>query len=232
MNYIWAGMILIGIIYGTLTGNAGAVSDAVLSSAKEAVSLCITMLGVVAFWSGLMEVAKESGLMDAVSKGMRPLIRFLFPDIPKGHPAADHIIMNCAANFLGLGWAATPAGLRAMKALEELEEERRKAGDESEDEQRKESVRLKRGRELQKISSESQNAVHAVPRGTASNEMCTFLILNISSLQLIPVNIIAYRAQYGSVNPTAVIAPGIVATAVSTGVAVVFCKMMGCRKNL
>lgn len=216
MNYIWAAMILIGIIYGTLTGNVSAVSEAVLSSSKEAVSLCITMLGVVAFWSGLMEVAKASGLIESISKGMRPLIRFLFPDIPKGHPAAEHIAMNCVANFLGLGWAATPAGLRAMEALEELEEERR----------RKASVGVKCGQGLQKISSESQNAVYAVPRGTASNEMCTFLILNISSLQLIPVNIIAYRAQYGSVNPTAVIAPGIVATAVSTGVAVVFCKVV------
>lgn len=220
MNYIWAAMILIGIIYGTLTGNVGAVSEAVLSSSKEAVSLCITMLGVVALWSGLMEVAKDSGLINSVSKGMRPLIRFLFPDIPKGHPAADHIIMNCAANFLGLGWAATPAGLRAMEALEELEEERRK-----EDQAGKWNREiLKRG------ASERTHALRPMPRGTASNEMCTFLILNISSLQLIPVNIIAYRAQYGSVNPTAVIAPGIVATAVSTGVAVVFCKVMGRRR--
>ena len=121
MNYIWAAMILNGIIYGTLTGNVSAVSEAVLSSSKEAVSLCITMLGVVALWSGLMEVAKDSGLIDSVSKGMRPLIHFLFPDIPKGHPATEHIAMNCVANFLGLGWAATPAGLRAMEALEGLE---------------------------------------------------------------------------------------------------------------
>lgn len=220
MNYIWAAMILIGIIYGTLTGNVGAVSEAVLSSSKEAVSLCITMLGVVALWSGLMEVAKDSGLINSVSKGMRPLIRFLFPDIPKGHPAADHIIMNCVANFLGLGWAATPAGLRAMEALEELEEERRK-----------EEQTGKWNREILKRGAfERTHALHPMPRGTASNEMCTFLILNISSLQLIPVNIIAYRAQYGSVNPTAVIAPGIVATAVSTGVAVLFCKVMGRRR--
>lgn len=221
MNYIWAAMILIGIIYGTLTGNIEPVSEAVLDSAKEAVSLAITMLGVVSLWSGLMEVAKDSGLIESISKAMRPLIGFLFPDIPKDHPAADHITINCVANILGLGWAATPAGLRAMESLEQLEEERRK-----------EEQAGKWNREiLKKGTSERKHAVRPVPRGTASNEMCTFLILNISSLQLIPVNIIAYRAQYGSVNPSAVIAPGIVATAVSTGVAVVFCKVMSRRRK-
>ena len=111
----------------------------------------------------------------------------------------EHIITNFIANFLGLGWAATPAGLRAMEELEKLEEERRSG---------------KMGR------------CRAVPRGTANKEMCHFLILNISSLQLIPVNIIAYRSQYGSVNPTAIVGPAIVATMVSTVVAVVFCKVV------
>lgn len=259
MNYIWAVMILVGIAYGTLTGQVETVSEAVLASAKEAVSLGITMLGVVALWSGLMEVAKDSGLIDGISQKMRPLIHFLFPDIPKGHPAAEHITMNCVANFLGLGWAATPAGLRAMEALEELEEERRRAEKDrrSEDKERRRAEMDRRSEDkecrstedlkMQKMKTErkktktagieptkrksgvSGKAVHgarAVQRGTANNEMCTFLILNISSLQLIPVNIIAYRAQYGSVNPSAVIAPGIAATAVSTGVAVIYCKLM------
>ena len=114
-------------------------------------------------------------------------------------------------NFLGLGWAATPAGLKAMESLAELEEERRAADG----------------------SAASQRRVHipAIPRGVASNEMCTFLILNISSLQLIPVNVIAFRTQYGSVNPTAIVGPGILATAVSTAVAVVFCKVMDYKKR-
>lgn len=187
---------MIGMVYGTLTGHIEAVSDAVLSSSREAVTLCVTMLGVMGFWMGLMEIAKDAGLVRSISGRIRPLIRFLFPRIPEEHPANEHITMNFVANFLGLGWAATPAGLKAMESLAELEEERR-------------------GR---KIST--------MPRGTASNEMCTFLILNISSLQLIPVNVIAYRAQYGSVNPTAIVGPGIAATAVSTLVAVVLCKLM------
>ncbi|MCD7842508.1 MAG: nucleoside recognition protein [Lachnospiraceae bacterium] len=205
MNAIWGGMLLTGIVYGILTGRADVVAEAVLSSAKEGVSLCVTMFGVMALWSGLMEIAKEAGLIRAVTGRLRPVMRFLFPRIPKDHPALEHIAANCAANVLGLGSASTVYGLKAMEELEELEEERRK---------------------------EEQAAGSIVPRGTASSEMCTFLILNISSLQLIPVNIIAYRTQYGSVNPTAVVGPGIVATAVSTGVAVVFCKMMESRAGI
>lgn len=212
MNLIWGAMILVGIIYGTMTGRVEAVSDAVLSSAKEAVTLCITMLGVMALWTGLMETAREEGLIAALSAGIRPLICWLFPHIPEKHAANEHITMNCAANFLGLGWAATPAGLRAMEALAKLEEERR------ETEKSEKSGKLHETPYRKKILPQK--------RGTASNEMCNFLILNISSLQLIPVNVIAYRSQYGSVNPTAIVAPGIAATLVSTAAAVVFCRIM------
>lgn len=198
MNILWGGMILVGILYGAFNGTMQEVTDAALASSKEAVTICITMAGVMALWVGLMEIAKESGIIDGLTKRLRPFIRFMFPGIPKGHPAQEHISVNIIANFLGLGWAATPAGLKAMEELGKLEEDRR-AG---------------------KLSGPTRK------RGIASNEMCTFLILNISSLQLIPVNVIAYRAQYGSVNPTAIVGPGIAATAVSTGVAIIFCKLM------
>lgn len=132
------------------------------------------------------------------------MIRFLFPGLPAGHPSEPHILTNLIANFLGLGWAATPAGLKAMEELARLEEERR-AG------------RLPGA---------------ARKRGVAGNEMCTFLIINISSLQLIPVNVIAYRGQYGSVNPTAIVGPAIVATALSTLAGVVFCKVMDKRREV
>ncbi len=107
------------------------------------------------------------------------------------------------ANVLELRWTATPAGLRAMEELGKLEEDRRK------------------GRLPGPVRK----------RGLASNEMCTFLIINISSLQLIPVNVIAYRSQYGSVNPAAIVGPGIAATAVSTIVAVLYCKMMDGKRR-
>ena len=235
MNYIWGAMILIGIVWGTINGNVEAVSDAVLSSAKEAVTLCITMLGVMGLWTGLMEIAKDAGIIHGISKKIQPLIRFLFPEIPDGHPAGEHITMNCVANFLGLGWAATPAGLRAMESLAELEEERRKESNDRKETvdpkdavDRKGRVASKRavGQKGMKRCRQKLRQARVMPKGVASNEMCTFLILNISSLQLIPVNVIAYRSQYGSVNPTAIVGPGILATAVSTGVAIAFCKIM------
>lgn len=222
MDYLWGGMLLTGIVYGALCGKMQEVMDALLGSAKEAVSLCIVMTGVMALWMGMMEIAREGGLMDVMERKIRPLVRFLFPDVPEGHPALEWISANFLANFLGLGWAATPAGLKAMEALEELEEERRNR------ETDRYGNRSKENRMKQKNSRREKRG-RAVPRGTASNEMCTFLIINISSLQLIPVNILAYRSQYGSVNPAAVVGPVIAATGVSTAAAVVFCKIFAIR---
>ena len=209
LNYIWAFMIMTGVIYGAMTGNMREVSNAALNSAGEAVSLCITMMGVMALWVGLMEIAQTSGLIAKLTKGIQPFVSFMFPGIPKGHAAREYISMNIIANVLGLGWACTPAGLKAMEELAKLEEERGKPA----------------------YLSDSKG-VGGKRERIASNEMCTFLILNISSLQLIPVNMIAYRQQYGSVNPAGIIAPGIAATFVSTAVAVVYCKVKDRRRGV
>lgn len=205
MNYLWGGMLLTGILYGAVTGNLDEVTNGALNASREAVTIAIALLGVTAMWSGLMEIAKGAGIIEWITQKIRPMLGFLFPGIPKGHPALEAISVNMIANFFGLGAAATPAGLQAMEELERLEEERRKA-------------------------EGSKRRFRAAPRGTASNEMCTFLIVNISSLQLIPVNVIAYRSQYGSVNPAAVLGPAMAATAVSTLVGVLFCRIMD-RKN-
>ena len=196
-------MILVGIIFAAFTGRMPDITNAALDSSKEAITLCITMMGVMSFWVGLMEIAANAGIIENTSKKIRPLIRFLFPNLPGNHPAEEHITTNIIANVLGLGWAATPAGLKAMEELAKLEAERGTAG----------------------YADESGRRV-------ASNEMCTFLILNISSLQLIPVNMIAYRSQYGSVNPAGIIAPAIVATFVSTLTAVVYCKMKNRKRKI
>lgn len=188
LNYLWGGMIVVGIIFGAFSGKMPEVTNGALDSAKEAVDLCIMMIGIMSMWVGLMEIATKAGITEAMSGKMGPLIRFLFPEVPKGHSAETHITMNMIANVLGLGWAATPAGLMAMKSLQEINPNRNKQ--------------------------------------IASREMCTFLILNISSLQLIPINIIAYRSQYGSVNPAGIVGAGILSTAISTAAAVLFCKIM------
>lgn len=185
LNYLWAGMIMIGVVFGAFRGIMPEITEAALSSSKEAVTLCLTMLGIMSFWTGLMEIATKAGIIERTSRMVKPVVHFLFPNIPENHKANEHITTNIIANMLGLGWAATPAGLRAMEALAELNDS-----------------------------------------DVASNEMCNFLILNISSLQLIPMTIIAYRSQYGSVDPTRIIGPGLVATLISTLVAVIFCKIM------
>ena len=196
LNYLWAGMILIGIVWGAFNGALSEITEGALNSAKEAVTLSITILGIMSFWCGILKIGEESGLIEAMTKKMSPVLHFLFPKLPEGHPAEDAIATNMIANMLGLGWAATPAGLKAMEELKKLEEDRR------------------------------IHQVVSVPKGTANNEMCTFLIINISSLQLIPISIIAYRAEYGSVDPMAIIGPALLATTISTMAGIVFCKIM------
>ena len=185
LNYLWAAMVLIGVVWGAFHGTLGDVTESALNGAKEAVSLCITMLGILSLWSGVLKIGERSGLLKKFSRGLRPFIRFLFPQIPDGHPASEAMSTNIIANMLGLGWAATPAGLKAMEQLDRLNPQ----------------------------------------KGTATNAMCTFLILNMSSLQLIPINMIAYRSQYGSINPASIVMPALLATAVSTIVGIVAAKL-------
>ena len=199
LNYLWAGMIAVGILWGAFHGNLAAVTNGALEAAKEAVTLCLTMLGIMSFWCGILKIGEKSGLISVLTEKMKPVIRFLFPNLPEDHPAASFLSTNMIANVLGLGWAATPAGLKAMEELEKLEEQRRK------------SV--------------------GIPKGTANDEMCTFLIVNISSLQLIPITMIAYRSQYGSTAPAAIVGPALAATAVSTLVGILFCKFMTRQKR-
>lgn len=191
-------MILIGVVFSAFQGTLPALTNAALESAKEAVALCITMTGVMSFWVGLMRIAERSGIIAGLSRRMRPLLRFLFPRLPEEHVANEYIATNMIANIFGLGWAATPAGLKAMEALQELNEE----------ECRKKGVGKNRAPDI------------------ATDEMCIFLIINISSLQLIPMNIIAYRGEYGSVNPSAIVGPALAATLCSTLAALVFCKLV------
>ena len=186
LNILWVIMIAGGIFFAAFHGTMGQITESFISSSTEAVNLCIFMLGVIGVWNGMMEISVKSGLMKKIAKTMYPFIHWLFPDIPPRHKANEYIAANMAANILGLGWAATPAGLKAMRELQKLEE----------------------------------------GGGRASDMMCAFLVLNISSLQLVPINMIAYRSQYGSVNPAAVVLPAICATMISTIAGIVFIKIM------
>ena len=120
LNYIWFAMILISVIVGSITGNIDEVTQAAIDSAKLAVELAIGLIGIMALWLGMMKIAEESGLIQSIAKIIRPLVVWLFPEVPPDHPAMGAIILNMAANILGLGNAATPLGLKAMQELQEL----------------------------------------------------------------------------------------------------------------
>lgn len=198
MNYLWAGMILLGVIYAAFSGTLPEVTVAALDSAKEAVTLCITMLGVMSFWMGLMNIATKAGMIASLTEKMRPILRFLFPELPRDHVVNEYLATNMIANIFGLGWAATPAGLKAMEQLQDIN--------------------------VKNCEEYGVNSYRAPD--IATKEMCDFLIINISSLQLVPVNIIAYRSEYGSASPADIMGAAIVATTLGTVVAVLFCKCM------
>lgn len=185
LNYLWGSMILIGILFSTFSGNLSNITNAAINSSRDAVNICLTMLGILTMWTGLINIAEKSGLINSLAKKMMPLLKFLFPRLPEKSKAMQYICTNIIANMLGLSWAATPAGLKAME-------------------------------ELQKINPQ---------KDIASREMCMFMIINMSSLQIVSINIIAYRAQYNSVNPSEIIGPGLFATLVSTIAAIIITKI-------
>jgi spore maturation protein A len=120
LNYIWFGMMLIAVVVGIFTGNIDAVTEAAINMAKTAVEIAIGLIGIMALWLGTMKIAEESGLIRIIAKALRPITIRLFPDVPEDHPAIGSIVLNMAANILGLGNAATPLGLKAMEELQEL----------------------------------------------------------------------------------------------------------------
>ncbi len=120
LNYIWLFMLVSGFVVGIMNGRVKEVTQAALDSAGTAVELAIGLLGIMCLWTGLMNIAEKSGLIRHITKLARPIMQRLFPEIPRGHPAIGAIVMNLAANFLGLGNAATPLGIKAMSELQKL----------------------------------------------------------------------------------------------------------------
>lgn len=190
MNYLWGGMLLLGVIYGAFAGTLDGVTEAIINSAKEAVNLVIAIAGITAFWTGIMKIAEQTGLVEKLARRIQPLLRFLFPELKNQEKANYYISLNFLSNFLGLSHASTSSGLLVFQELDRL------------------------------------NGYSTI----ASKSMCTFLIINVSSFQLLPINMIAYRAQYGSPNPAAIVGPAIFATGMSTLAAVIFCRIMNGKK--
>ena len=129
LNYIWFGLIFISVVIGTITGKIDQVTDAAITMSKTSVEIAIGLIGIMALWLGTMKIAEDSGLIQIIAKALRPITIRLFPDVPSDHPAIGSIVLNMAANMLGLGNAATPMGLKAMKELQELNKHKDTATD-------------------------------------------------------------------------------------------------------
>jgi len=186
VNYVWTILIVGGILVAAFTGNIEAVTSSALDSVKVAVELALGLIGVMAFWLGLMKIAEKAGLVKIIARILRPILKRVFPEVPAEHPAMGSMLANIAANMLGLGNSATALGLRAMQ-------------------------------DLQKINSDKESA---------SNSMATFLAINTSSVTIIPATVIAIRVSAGSTAPTEILGPVLVATGVSTTVAILVSKFL------
>lgn len=186
INYIWCFMIIFSMLMAGFSGRIPALTPSILEASESAITLCIKACGALTMWMGVMYIAEKANLIDAIARRMTPLLDFLFPDVPRNHPARKYMATNIIANFLGLGWAATPPGLKAMQ-------------------------------ELQKLNKSTHKATHA---------MCMFLIVNISTIQLVSIQLIAYRQAFGSSNPTEVVGPSIIATLASAIVGITLAKLM------
>ena len=129
LNYIWFGLIFISVVVGTITGRIDQVTEAAINMSKTSVEIAFGLIGIMALWLGIMKIAEDSGLIQLIAKALKPIMIKLFPEVPSDHPAIGSIVLNMAANILGLGNAATPIGLKAMKELQELNKQKDTATD-------------------------------------------------------------------------------------------------------
>lgn len=210
INYIWELMIIAGVVAGFITGCEAGLVSGLLDASSEAVELIISMLGIMGLWSGLMKVAEKAGIIDRLTMLMTRPIIYLYPGVKPGSVAAKHLTTNLVANFLGLGYAATPSGILAMKELVR---------------QREEYCDIKTKEIIMSDLPDKAKRLKKYEKGTPGNDMCTFLIIHICSMQLIPVNLIAYRNKYGSISPGAVVGYGMVVTVICVLVAILYSKV-------
>ena len=171
INIIWGSFIIVGLIYSFFNPSIN-MTDIMLSSSTSTLELIFNILPLMCLWLGLMNIAKESGLLDILSRKITPFLKILFPEIPSNHEAFSYIASNIIMNMLGLGNAATPFGLKAMKSMQELNK----------------------------------------TKDTATRSMITFLIINTSSVTIIPTTVISLRLLNGSANPSEIVLASIITT--------------------
>ena len=166
--------------YSIITGNSN-ITNTLFTSGSKAIDMIISLIPLICLWLGTMKIAEASGLLDIISKKLSNVVRIIFPEIPKGDPTIGYISSNIVMNMMGLGNAATPFGLKAMKELKRLN------GD----------------------------------TGIASRSMITFLVINTSSVTIIPTTVLSLRLMHGSANPSEIVGVTIVTTFLSTIIALI-----------
>ena len=186
LNYIWFGLMAVALVVAAVKGTAESVTTGAVEAASTAVQIAIGLVGIMTLWLGMMRVAEAAGLVSLVGRALRPLLRWLFPDVPSEHPAAGAIVLALAANMLGLNNAATPLGIKAMEELQTLNPD----------------------------------------KDSATNAMVTFMAVTTAGVQLIPASMIGVLAAAGSTNPTAIIAPTILATSVGTVAGLIAARLL------
>jgi spore maturation protein A len=186
LNYIWFGLMAAALVVAAINGTAEAVTKGAVESAASAVQIAIGLVGIMTLWLGMMRVAEAAGLVTIVGRALRPVLRWLFPEVPAEHPAAGAIVVALAANMLGLNNAATPLGIKAMEELQTLNPD----------------------------------------KDTATNAMVTLMAITTAGVQLVPASMIGVLAAAGSTNPTAIIAPTILATSAGTIAAILSARLL------
>ena len=186
LNYIWPIFLIISFIYGICFGDIAETNTAIFESTESAVNLCINLLGTICLWNGIMKIATNTSIVSVLKKCFKPFLKFLFPSINENEEVYTEISMNVVANVMGLGNAATPMGLKAMKSLQNRNNKKK----------------------------------------LLSKEMATFIVLNTASIQIIPTTVIAIRNSLGSANPTAILFPVWIATAMAAISAIIAVKIL------
>ena len=189
LNYIWPIIIILSFLYSLFSGNIENVNNSIFSSLENAVSLSMTLIGTMCLWCGLMEIIKNTSIMAKLTKVLRPILRWLFPDA--NEKAMENISINTISNILGLGNAATPAGIKAMQDLQDSNKDKKKLSD----------------------------------------SMMMLIVLNTTSLQIIPTTVIAIRTSLKSTNPSNIIIPIWISTIIGTTVGIICTKILISRSK-
>ena len=185
LNKIWPAFLIISFVYAIFTGKLPDVNNSIFEATSSAIQLCLTLVGTMCLWCGIIKIAMKTSVVNKLIKLLRPLLRKLFPEIDEKDEVYKEISMNIIANLLGLGNAATPLGLKAMKSLQKSN---------------------KNKKEL-------------------SNSMAMLIVLNTASIQIIPTTVIAIRTTLGAKNPTEMLVPIWIATAVAALSAITAAKI-------